>query len=413
MITETFASKSSSAVHTANYDPQTGASDCSCSGWRFQRAGKERGCTHTKQMWAKHAQTCTIEEPVLSLSARIAANVARLTTINNADALDAGLAIVAKQAAQLVSAFGTQASLLGDEYVAAQPVVAAPTVVGFKPMLAIAMTAGRVIEDYCTDAYVMQLKVDGHRVVVRKTGDVVLVSSDREGVRPATTVTPAIMADLKKLPDGIFDGEINVPGGMSSDVTRIDLIAQRRLALFDVMALNGRDLTGESFDSRNAHLVGVVTGLDLSSVYVLPVVPVSKATVEAWWAEGAEGAIIKRRAGTYTQALRSPEWIKVKKCGASVCTVTGFKAGKLGAYSMTTLIEDATQNVLSVKTLNNDELRAIAAAGPDAYIGTKLVVSFIERFPLTKAMRHPMFDHWASPEEVNGGDLNVAWCYTE
>jgi len=125
---------------------------------------------------------------------------------------------------------------------------------------------------------------------------------------------------------------------------------------------------------------------------------------------GEEGAVLKRLTATYQPGRRSADWVKVKKAGAAVCTVVGFEAGLCGPYSCVTLTEDGCDRAaFPVKSQNNLVIAEFAAT-PDAFLGRKLVVSFTERFPQTQVMRHPSFDHWASPEEV-GGQVAVGWCY--
>ena len=355
MITQAFTSKSSDTVHTAHYDPATGASDCSCAGWRFVRAGQPRGCKHTKELEAKYAPAFDLSAPTAPLPVTLAP----------------------------------------------EPVVTNAV----EPMLASAMTHAS-LADYCSDAWVMEPKIDGHRLLVSVTGKTVFCYS--RGGKPRT-VPPAMLAELATLPEGLYDGELHIPGGMSSDVTRTDRVADLRLALFDVLRAFGCDVMSSPGTKRRDILLAAV-GTGRSLVYVVPQLPVSKAGVEALWAQGEEGAVIKRTTAVYVPGRRSAEWIKVKKAGAAVCTIVGFEAGLCGPYSCVTLTEDGVDRpAFPVKSQNNLVI-AEFAANPDAFLGRKLVVSFTERFPATQVMRHPMFDHWASDDEA-AGHVAAPWAY--
>jgi uncharacterized protein YodC (DUF2158 family) len=260
----------------------------------------------------------------------------------------------------------------------------------------------------------MEPKIDGHRLMIRvtanwgATGGKTVCCYSRGGKLRA--LPPAMHAEVAQLGPGLYDSELFVPGGMSSDVTRTDRVHDLRLAMFDVLEGFGTSLIHQPSDQRRSVLVKAVSSLPGAYVAVLPQFPVSKEGVEALWAAGEEGAVIKRIAATYQPGRRSSDWVKVKKAGVAVCTVVGYEAAKLGPYSCVKVTEDgADRQAFAVKTLNPDEMRALAA-NPESFIGRKLVVSYTERFPATQVMRHPMWDHWASAEEA-AGNVTAPWAY--
>jgi hypothetical protein len=357
MITRTFESASSSAIHTARLDPATGESSCSCPAWRFKRGTQPRACKHTK-----------------ALRDELSAQRALLD-----GAVDLGLVELPEVHAALVDA-ATEA---------------AP-----KPMLASAMTKG-TFADYCTPAYALEQKFDGHRVIIRKgPGTVLAWSRPRSGKAALIrTLQHALVDAIGYLPHGVYDGELVTAGGRSWDVARLE--TEKTLVLFDVLEIMGRSVVGESYTTRRELLTlaldHYLTVLDGPPLLAMPSSqPVCWEAVEAIWQRGGEGAILKRVAAPYQPGKRSADWLKVKKVGSAVLTVNGFEAGKNGPYSVLKL-RGADGQETTVKTLTNALLAAIEAA-PSSFIGRRVVISYCELTD-TGSYRHGIFDHFAGEGE--------------
>lgn len=351
MITRTFESSSSSAVHTAKLNPETGESSCTCQGWRFKRGDGPRSCKHTRQL--------ETERTAAPASGHVA---------------------------ETVPANGTATS--------------APV----KPMLASAMTKGE-FADYCNDCWLLEQKFDGHRVIVRKRGeDVIAWSRPRSGKDALVRQLPARLADaVRHLPDGIYDGELVTHGGKSWDVSRVD--ADKVLVLFDVIELMGQSVIAPTSRNRVYHERRAALRLavehharrvDEPLITVPDSVPVSWEAVETIWAQGGEGAILKRVNSTYQPGKRSADWVKVKKSGSAVLTLIGYEAGKCGPYSVLKLRADDGRET-TVKTLTN-ALRAEIAGAPSTFIGRRVVLSFCELTD-SGSFRHGIFDHFAGEGE--------------
>jgi hypothetical protein len=345
------------------FDTESGEASCTCRGWTIKKEGKPRECTHTRAMIKKHAGAV----PVLRFEAgalrgalvggRLDAEEARFDVFDERKTDDMPL----------------------------------------EPMLASAMTRGQRVEDFAVPGWVMEEKFDGHRQVVTVRRGMV-ESRSRAGNNRAL---PAhILSVMEEMPDGVYDGELLVPGGKASDVTRLELRDKLVLVLFDALEMDGEDLLGRTYLDRRSLLAGAfiaATVAGVGAVRVAEAFAVSRAQVETIWARGGEGVVIKRADSTYQPGARSADWVKVKKAGAAVVTIRGFVTGDTGiAYGKCEVMDDAGR-AFSVKTLNNATIREVAA-DPGSFVGRRLVIKFNERLA-SGAFRHPMFDHLAGEEE--------------
>jgi bifunctional non-homologous end joining protein LigD len=264
-----------------------------------------------------------------------------------------------------------------------------------KPMLATALE-GR-FEDYCRPEWVLEEKFDGNRVLVRVTSTEVVAWSRPRGGKPALrkSLPTRLVGALRGLPPGLYDGELVAASGRSWDVGRLDQRETLQIVCFDVLELLDVDLTRETHTSRHSFLTQAVAHLpadDRTRVRLVEVQPVSRAAVEAIWARGGEGAILKRSASTYQPGKRSHDWIKVKRQSAATVTIRGFKAGKTGPFSIACVQSDDGAET-TVRGRDMATIRAIEQ-NPQAWIGRRLVISFHERTP-DGSFRHPVWDHLA------------------
>jgi bifunctional non-homologous end joining protein LigD len=105
---------------------------------------------------------------------------------------------------------------------------------------------------------------------------------------------------------------------------------------FDVLHINGRDLTAESLDDRRAHLAGLLpanqTALRESHALNGSAADVAKAVR----ATGLEGVIAKRRDAVYEPGERSGTWVKLKLDQQQEFVVGGYRAN--GADSFDSLL---------------------------------------------------------------------------
>jgi len=339
IVTKQYPSSSSSAIYEAKLDTATGESSCNCRGWTVKRGDQPRSCKHTKDMIATNGG--------------------------------------AKPSATL----GRTAS------------AGAPAV---KPMLASAFPEGSTLSDFGM-GWVLEEKYDGHRLlVVVKDGKVTGWSRPGADRPSAERALPGgLVADAVTLPEGVYDGELVIPGGTSSDVTRLDRKDALVFIAFDAIEILGTSLLDKPLTERRAALelavahapsggrVRIAQQLVIGDRSVLGV-------VESIWRQGGEGAILKKADSTYRSGWRTPNWVKVKAIGAAELTITGFGEGKMGPRSVLNLRHDDGRET-TVKVLGN-EMLADVNAHPERYLGKRCTISFMG-MTTGNVWRHPQYDH--------------------
>jgi bifunctional non-homologous end joining protein LigD len=242
------------------------------------------------------------------------------------------------------------------------------------------MAATLTQERFAGPEWIFERKYDGIRALAFKQGrDVRLLSRNR-----LPQHNPAVMAGITDLDarDVILDGELNWRG-------------ESRLAyhVFDVLWLNGRDLTGLPLYERLAILKGLKLKAPLQRVGQLD----GDAPWERACAEGWEGVIAKRRDSRY-EHRRSKHWLKMKCEASQELVVGGFtdpQGGRVGFGALLVGYYDGDDFVFAGKV----------GTGFD----TKLLLELRSRFdrielarsPFTKAVGLPRIRaHWVKPEIV-------------
>lgn len=214
-----------------------------------------------------------------------------------------------------------------------------------QPMLAKAATEVPPQPEVGEHVWSYEPKWDGFRVIVFRTGDDVVLCS-RGGKDLGRYFPEMLDAARAELPDGaVVDGELVVPRTVAGH-TRLDWEAlsarihpaASRVALlsaqdpaqfvaFDLLALGGRDLTGERFRERRRLL--------LESVGGGPSCHVTNATADAelaqdWFTRfegaGLDGVVAKRLDSPYLPNKR--EMVKVKHSRTADCVLMGYRPHK-------------------------------------------------------------------------------------
>jgi len=151
--------------------------------------------------------------------------------------------------------------------------------------------------------WIFERKIDGIRLLAFKNGnDVRLLSRNR-----LPQHLPAIADAVRALPpgDAILDGELTWDSGTYH--------------LFDVLWLDGRDVTRLPVEERRALLAKLPLKRPLARVAALDdPKPWERACREGW-----EGVIAKRRGSPY-EHRRSPHWLKMKCEATQELVVGGF-----------------------------------------------------------------------------------------
>lgn len=179
-----------------------------------------------------------------------------------------------------------------------------------------------------------EVKWDGVRALADTTSGIL-----RLRARSGRDITPAYpeLAGLAALPGAVVDGEIVVlAAGVPSfealaermhvrDGARARLLAARSpvtFVAFDLLVLDGVDLTRRPYDERRAALatLPLPERAQLSPTYP-DLDPLWDVTLE----HGLEGVLAKRRSSTYQPGRRSPDWVKAAHRGTRVAAVVGWR----------------------------------------------------------------------------------------
>jgi len=249
------------------------------------------------------------------------------------------------------------------------------------------MAATLTRERFAGFEWVFERKLDGIRLLAFKRGrEVELLSRNR---LPQNDAYPAVVAAVRALPqrDLVLDGEaLGVWGPRAGE-------GAPSYHVFDVLWIDGRDLTEQTLDARRAALETLPLAPPLVRVERLEdATPWERACREGW-----EGVIAKRRDSVY-EHRRSPNWLKMK-CEASQELVVGGFTDPQG-----------TRVGLGALLVGYYEGRDLVFAGK---VGTgldrKLLRELRERLdplelpeaPFTKAAGLPRARaHWVRPEVV-------------
>jgi bifunctional non-homologous end joining protein LigD len=109
---------------------------------------------------------------------------------------------------------------------------------------------------------------------------------------------------------------------------------------FDLLHLDGTDLTGQSLLKRRSRLARVLAGSGLLPSRALP--GTAAAIVEAVRGLGLEGVIAKRKDSLYEAGERSDAWQKLKLENQQEFVIGGFRPGSNGVDALLVGYYDAT-----------------------------------------------------------------------
>jgi ATP-dependent DNA ligase len=257
--------------------------------------------------------------------------------------------------------------------------------------------------------YAVEEKFDGHRLIVQMEKEGFHMAWSRNGL--TRELPPHLLTALHQLPEGIYDGELLVPGKRSYGVTEIVNGPDLVYTIFDVVHLMGVSIAHNTYDERRAYLAEMPWTILAPAVKLAPSLYINTedemlALLRNVWARDGEGLIIKRRMGRYHSGKRpKEEWIKVKALRSAVMTVVGFVQSKgeivnRGPYAVVVL-RDEEGHETTVKTVNDMELQRFEAEAPvgdfmvaqHPAIGRKLRIEYQERTP-DGLYRHPRWDRW-------------------
>ena len=232
--------------------------------------------------------------------------------------------------------------------------------------------------------WIFERKFDGIRLLAfKRRGEVRLLSRNR---LPQNASYPSIADAVAALPphDMILDGEATGVWGKQGRVA---------YHVFDILRIDGRDVTPLPLDERRALLKTLPLRSPLQRVATIDdPKPWERACAEGW-----EGVIAKRRTAPY-EHRRSPHWLKMKCEATQELVVGGFTDPQGGRVGLGALL---------VGYYEDDEFVFAGKVGTG--FDTKLLLDLRTRLndleiatpPFTKTLGLPRIRaHWVRPEIV-------------
>lgn len=166
-----------------------------------------------------------------------------------------------------------------------------------------------------------EVKWDGIRVLADSRGGRIRLTSRNDN--DVTAAWPDVTASPLGERDLLVDGEIialNEAGlpdfrvlqermhvRKATSVARLVHQVPVTFMVFDLLRLDGEDLTGDALEQRRALLAGILDG---SAWQVPPSYDDGPMLFDATLQQGLEGIVSKRRSSRYTFGERSPHWLK-------------------------------------------------------------------------------------------------------
>jgi bifunctional non-homologous end joining protein LigD len=173
-----------------------------------------------------------------------------------------------------------------------------------------------------------EVKWDGYRAQGVKNGPTISLAS--RNLRNITKQYPSVVRAMAgvRANAAVLDGEIVAidgrgrPSFQALHHASLDGLSIVYYA-FDLLHLNGRDLTRQPLDERRAALREVIAG---SGVLLSDALPGTPAQIAAAVRRlQLEGVIAKRRRSAYATGRRSDAWVKVRFARRQEFVVGGFK----------------------------------------------------------------------------------------
>ena len=186
--------------------------------------------------------------------------------------------------------------------------------------------------------WLYEVKLDGYRALIIKDGARVRLLSRNE--KDLTRAYPSVTAAGQRLnaSTAVVDGEIVAVDGNGRPSFQA---LQHRAAhpsytvvfyAFDLLHLDGEDLTPLRLDERRASLAGVVKN---SGVLLSQELPGSAEQVtDAVRRLGLEGVIAKRRDSRYDAGQRGATWVKLKLDRQQEFVIGGYRPGPHGVDAL-------------------------------------------------------------------------------
>jgi ATP-dependent DNA ligase len=241
------------------------------------------------------------------------------------------------------------------------------------------MAATLTRERFTGPEWIFERKLDGIRLLAFRNGqDVRLYSRNR-----LPQNLPVVAGSVADLPvhDVVLDGELTWRGG------------QVAYHVFDIMWLEGRDVTALPLDARRALLSALPFRTPLERVASLDDVrPWERACAEGW-----EGVVAKRRDAPY-EHRRSRHWLKMKCEATRDLVVGGFtdpQGGRVGLGALLVGYYEGADFVFAGKVGTGFDTKLLLE------LRARLDALAVPQPPFTRAVGLPRVRaHWVRPEVV-------------
>ncbi|KQQ94686.1 ATP-dependent DNA ligase [Leifsonia sp. Leaf325] len=193
--------------------------------------------------------------------------------------------------------------------------------------------------------WAIEMKWDGIRAIASIEGESVRLMT-RNG-NDVTAAYPELIAlcDAAHVRSGVFDGEIVATDAAGRPdfgllQERMNLVkpgeieAARkrrpvRLFLFDVLELDGDDLTAQTYSTRRTQLAKVIDAPRGSPIAVPDAFDGdAESAIEFSRNLGLEGIVAKETGSHYEEGRRSGVWIKIKHLSTQEVVIGGWRTGK-------------------------------------------------------------------------------------
>jgi bifunctional non-homologous end joining protein LigD len=181
------------------------------------------------------------------------------------------------------------------------------------------------------DDWIYELKFDGVRALAIRQGRAIELISRTE--KNFTTKFPEVAAALKELPgkEAVLDGEIvalDEEGRPSFQLLQAREMSGERPPIFyyvfDLIQLDGKDLTGVPLLKRKALAKALVANLPDTVRFSASIQADSDRVLKEMKARGLEGVIAKRKDSKYEIGRRSGAWVKFKWTSEQEFVIGGY-----------------------------------------------------------------------------------------
>jgi bifunctional non-homologous end joining protein LigD len=205
------------------------------------------------------------------------------------------------------------------------------------------------------DDWSYEVKWDGYRAQAVKNGAAVALAS--RNLKDITLQFPGVAraASRVRAQSAVLDGEIVAldadgrPSFQALHHSTFDGLTVVFYA-FDLLHLDGRDLTKRPLDERRDALRRVIDQSDVLLSEPLPGTP--ERIADAVRAMGLEGIVAKRRRSTYTPGRRSDAWVKVRFAMRQEFVVGGYKPIPSGFDSLVVGYHEGSKLLCAGKVRN-------------------------------------------------------------